>query len=458
MGRDLLAAARAAGGLDGGARARFRSAERRALDVRARPRAWRASRRGKGAIAPGSTPTSSSGIRRQRSTSSPRVLHHRHKLTPYAGAHASRRRRSDLPARVRGSSSGASSSGRRAGEILLPGPRMDRLHRARRPRLRAPRRRRARGERRVLRPEGKPRQAGARRFSASTSTPTAASGWTAGRRGAGASPGTTGASCGSACRAQSAASSWTPRTSGATTPKPARSRHARSRASRRDATGRGDPLGGDPAASRPAGRLRESLSPSRSSGASRTCGSTSFPTAASRGCASTGVVLPDPDASRPARKASRPRGGRERRARPRGERHVLRRPPQPDPAGPRPRHERRLGDQAPAGARHDWAIVQPRGARRRSAAPRWTRAHFKGNAPGSCSLEVARAGGRAARESHDRQRRMEGALAAHAAPASYTVHRFEEDLLAAGEATHARLNIFPDGGVSRLRLFARLAP
>ncbi len=34
-------------------------------------------------------------------------------------------------------------------------------------------------------------------------------------------------------------------------------------------------------------------------------------------------------------------------------------------------------------------------------------------------------------------------------------HRFERHLNALGPITHVRLNIFPDGGVSRLRLFGR---
>ncbi|MBD0320569.1 MAG: allantoicase, partial [Gemmatimonadetes bacterium] len=36
-------------------------------------------------------------------------------------------------------------------------------------------------------------------------------------------------------------------------------------------------------------------------------------------------------------------------------------------------------------------------------------------------------------------------------------HRFEDEVLAAGPATHVRLNVFPDGGIARLRLFGTLA-
>jgi allantoicase len=33
------------------------------------------------------------------------------------------------------------------------------------------------------------------------------------------------------------------------------------------------------------------------------------------------------------------------------------------------------------------------------------------------------------------------------------VHRFESEVAALGPVTHVRFNIFPDGGVSRLRVF-----
>ena len=36
-------------------------------------------------------------------------------------------------------------------------------------------------------------------------------------------------------------------------------------------------------------------------------------------------------------------------------------------------------------------------------------------------------------------------------------HYYQQEIQALGEITHIRLNIFPDGGVSRLRLLSRLA-
>lgn len=104
---------------------------------------------------------------------------------------------------------------------------------------------------------------------------------------------------------------------------------------------------------------------------------------------------------------------------------------------------------------HDWSII-------RLAAPGVLHRveidtdHFKGNAPDCCSLE----GLNAPDASVD-------ALTDPAAPWSplmletklqpHARHRFEDELLAAGPITHVRLNIFPDGGVARLRLFGTLA-
>ena len=101
------------------------------------------------------------------------------------------------------------------------------------------------------------------------------------------------------------------------------------------------------------------------------------------------------------------------------------------------------------GPGHDWTIVRlgAEGAIRRVEVD--TR-HFKGNAPGACSLDGLRLG--------DNQP-LEGAAWRELLPQvplqPHTVHAFEEQLRALGDVTHARLNIFPDGGIARLRLFGR---
>ena len=39
----------------------------------------------------------------------------------------------------------------------------------------------------------------------------------------------------------------------------------------------------------------------------------------------------------------------------------------------------------------------------------------------------------------------------------HTEHEYTEQIRALGPVTHVRLNVFPDGGVSRLRLFGKVA-
>jgi allantoicase len=101
------------------------------------------------------------------------------------------------------------------------------------------------------------------------------------------------------------------------------------------------------------------------------------------------------------------------------------------------------------GAGHDWTIVRlgAEGSIRRVEID--TR-HFKGNAPGACSLDVVRLeGGQPLDVAAWRELLPRTPLQPHAC------HPFEEELADAGDVTHARLNIFPDGGIARLRLFGR---
>ena len=100
------------------------------------------------------------------------------------------------------------------------------------------------------------------------------------------------------------------------------------------------------------------------------------------------------------------------------------------------------------GPGHDWVVVRlgrPGTIRRAEV----DTLHFQGNAPGWCSIDVADAGGGA---SFDGVVWTE--LLAKTELRPHALHRFESELHSSAQATHARLNIFPDGGVSRLRLFA----
>ena len=101
------------------------------------------------------------------------------------------------------------------------------------------------------------------------------------------------------------------------------------------------------------------------------------------------------------------------------------------------------------GPGHDWTIVRlgAEGTIRRVEVD--TR-HFKGNAPGACSLDAVRlAAGQPTERAEWRELLPRTPLQPHAR------HAFEGELRDAGDVTHARLNIFPDGGIGRLRLFGR---
>jgi len=103
------------------------------------------------------------------------------------------------------------------------------------------------------------------------------------------------------------------------------------------------------------------------------------------------------------------------------------------------------------GPGHDWTIVRlgAEGAIRRVEVD--TR-HFKGNAPGACRIDAC-SGDTAAVVGGERVAWRE--LLARTPLEPHTRHWFEETLTAVGDVTHVRLNIFPDGGVARLRLFGR---
>jgi allantoicase len=101
------------------------------------------------------------------------------------------------------------------------------------------------------------------------------------------------------------------------------------------------------------------------------------------------------------------------------------------------------------GPGHDWAIV-------RLARPgviervELDTDHFKGNAPGKCMLEYADAGA-----SFDSRTARWKVLVPETPLEAHQQHRW--DNLSAKAATHVRLNIYPDGGVARLRLFGSVA-
>jgi allantoicase len=108
------------------------------------------------------------------------------------------------------------------------------------------------------------------------------------------------------------------------------------------------------------------------------------------------------------------------------------------------------------GPGHDWAVVKL-GRAGTIAKVEVDTNHFKGNYPDRCSIDVCNEPERAvdaltAGEIAWRELLPETRLEAH------QQHFFEKELRASGNATHVRLNIYPDGGVSRLRVYGEIAP
>jgi allantoicase len=105
------------------------------------------------------------------------------------------------------------------------------------------------------------------------------------------------------------------------------------------------------------------------------------------------------------------------------------------------------------GPGHEWAIVRlarPGSIRRIVIDTR----HFKGNAPGACSLDAcAVADGEFEALTEDNVRWKPLLPRTRLVPDAR--HVFEDDVQAMGEVTAVRFNIYPDGGVGRLRLFGR---
>jgi allantoicase len=103
------------------------------------------------------------------------------------------------------------------------------------------------------------------------------------------------------------------------------------------------------------------------------------------------------------------------------------------------------------GPGHDW-IALALGAPGRIERILVDTSHFKGNAPGECSIEVCDAGDCDAEidlDAHSWRPLLERtALEPHAR------HQLTE-LVDTGRATHVRFRIYPDGGVARLRLWGK---
>jgi len=103
------------------------------------------------------------------------------------------------------------------------------------------------------------------------------------------------------------------------------------------------------------------------------------------------------------------------------------------------------------GPGYDWVIVQL-GRRGRIHRVEVDTSHFKGNFPESCSLEACDAEIYLADALTSSSQTWTEILARTKLQA-HTRHLFEDEINAIGPVSHVRFNIFPDGGVSRLRIY-----
>ncbi|HEV7375737.1 MAG TPA: allantoicase [Pyrinomonadaceae bacterium] len=102
----------------------------------------------------------------------------------------------------------------------------------------------------------------------------------------------------------------------------------------------------------------------------------------------------------------------------------------------------------------DWAVIKlaTKGEIRRVEVDT---SHFKGNYPDTCSLEACDAEGKVVDESTISSLPWKEVLPLTRLQA-HTRHFYEEELKQTEAVTHVRFNIYPDGGVSRLRLYGTL--
>jgi allantoicase len=106
------------------------------------------------------------------------------------------------------------------------------------------------------------------------------------------------------------------------------------------------------------------------------------------------------------------------------------------------------------GPGYDWAIVRL-GAPGIIARVEIDTNHYKGNYPESASLEACLASG-ASIESLQSQEWWEVLPRTKLRP--HYRHFFSNEIRSRRLASHVRLNIFPDGGISRLRVHGTVAP
>ena len=106
------------------------------------------------------------------------------------------------------------------------------------------------------------------------------------------------------------------------------------------------------------------------------------------------------------------------------------------------------------GPGYDWIIVQL-GARAKVRKISVETEHYKGNYPDRCSIDVCDAAGTLFQDLVT-GKVVWTEIVPEAKLEADAVREFKSELKATPAATHVRLNIYPDGGVSRLRVFGEI--
>ena len=108
------------------------------------------------------------------------------------------------------------------------------------------------------------------------------------------------------------------------------------------------------------------------------------------------------------------------------------------------------------GPGNDWCVLQLGHSGRIERAVVDT-AFFKGNYPESCTLRAGSLPGGASAEEIERLSEAWPEILPAQKLSADTGHEFASELTSHEPATHVRLDIFPDGGISRLRLFGKIS-
>ncbi|MCG8492995.1 MAG: allantoicase, partial [Sneathiellales bacterium] len=103
---------------------------------------------------------------------------------------------------------------------------------------------------------------------------------------------------------------------------------------------------------------------------------------------------------------------------------------------------------------NDWAIIQL-GHPGTVSSVEVDTAHFKGNFPEGCTIQAAYMTG-GTEQSIITQSMFWRTLLPEQKLSMDAIHKFEDEVQDLGPITHVRLNIIPDGGISRLRLFGKI--